>query len=74
MTTRTPRPPGDRWWRRLDGEPTLQELLDDPVIEAIMARDGVQRDELVKLIFEVRNKLLSRREPALAEAAEASAD
>lgn len=74
MTIGRSRPPADRWWRRVDGEPTLQELLDDPVIEAIMARDGVERDELVKLIFEVRTKLLRRREPARAEAAEASAD
>lgn len=74
MTIGRSQPPSDRWWRRIDGEPTLQELLDDPVIEAIMARDGVKRDELVKLIFEVRNKLLHRRNPAPVEAAEASAD
>ena len=74
MTTARMRPPGDRWWRRLDGEPTLQELLDDPVIEAIMARDGVRRDELVSLISEVRSRLLGRSELARAEVAEASAD
>lgn len=58
-TARTP-PPGDRWRRRLDGEPTIQELLNDPVIEAIMARDGVVREELLLLIEEVRIRLERR--------------
>jgi hypothetical protein len=73
MKTGSSRAPGDRWWRRIDGEPTLQELLDDPVIEAFLARDGVERDELVRLIFEVRDRLLRQRRP-LRETAAASAD
>jgi hypothetical protein len=31
----------------LDDEPTLEELLDDPVTQAIMAYDGVSRDEII---------------------------
>jgi hypothetical protein len=59
MTTDS-RPSGNRWRRRLDGEPSIQELLDDPVIEAVMARDGVGRPELEHLIAEMRIRLASR--------------
>jgi hypothetical protein len=48
---------GNRRYRRLDGEPTIGELLDDPVIEAMMARDGVARADLVHLMDEVRCRL-----------------
>jgi hypothetical protein len=44
----------------LDGEPSIKELLDDPVIEAIMARDGVRRKELELLICEMRDRLATR--------------
>lgn len=55
------RPPGsNRWRRRLDGEPSIKELLDDPVIEAVMARDGVRRKELEHLIDDVRGRLAGR--------------
>jgi len=54
------RPTGNRWRRRLDGEPSIQELLDDPVIEAVMARDGVARLDLEHLIAEMRDRLASR--------------
>lgn len=51
---------GTRWCRRLDGEPSIKELLDDPVIEALMARDGVRRKELERLIADVRDRLTAR--------------
>jgi hypothetical protein len=60
MTSVRKSPAGNRRYRRLDGEPTIGELLDDPVIEAIMARDGVARADLVHLIDEVRGKLERR--------------
>jgi hypothetical protein len=34
----------------LDGEPSLDEMLDDPVIQAVMSRDGVARDEIEDLV------------------------
>jgi hypothetical protein len=70
MTTVRKSPTGNRRPRRLDQEPTIRELLDDPVIEAIMARDGVARADLVHLIDEVRGRL-TRREAGreLADAA-----
>lgn len=57
MTTARKVPAGNRRSRRLDGEPTIRELLNDPVIEAVMARDGVARSDLVLLIDEVRGRL-----------------
>jgi hypothetical protein len=57
------RPSTGRWRRRLDGEPSIQELLDDPVIEAVMARDGVARVELEHLIDDVRDRLVARDRP-----------
>ena len=39
-----------------DDEPRLQDVLDDPVVQAMMARDGVGRDEIVDLALAVRAK------------------
>lgn len=38
-------------------EPALDEVLDDPVILAVMARDGIRRTEMVDLVHAVRKKL-----------------
>jgi hypothetical protein len=48
MTTRHP---------CLDFEPQLDEMLDDPVVQAVMARDGVERDELLDLVSAVQERL-----------------
>ncbi len=40
-----------------DPEPRVEELLDDPVLHALMARDGVSRAELERLIARVRRRL-----------------
>lgn len=40
-------------------EPRLDEVLDDPVIRAVMARDGIRRAEMVDLVRAVREKLAS---------------
>jgi len=37
-----------RTW--LSGEPSLQEMLSDEVMQAMMRRDGVRRDDLLTLI------------------------
>lgn len=59
----TSRPSGNRWRFMLDGEPSIKELLDDPVIEAVMARDGVRRKELEHLIADVRGRLNGHHGP-----------
>lgn len=38
-----------------DGEPSLEEMLDDPVVQAVMAQDGVERQELVDLVASLQS-------------------
>lgn len=38
-----------------DGEPSLEEMLDDPVIQAVMAQDGVERQEIVDLVAAIQS-------------------
>jgi hypothetical protein len=47
----------------LSFEPSLHEALTDPVIQAVMHRDGVSRDELVQLILVARARLMPRETP-----------
>jgi hypothetical protein len=42
---------------RHDEEPQIEELLDDPVTWAVMARDGVTREALVACIAEAQARL-----------------
>jgi hypothetical protein len=46
----------------LASEPELNEILDDPIIEAVMARDGVERDDLRTLLNDV-GRALCREKP-----------
>lgn len=50
--------------RQLDGEPSLSEMLADPIIQTIMARDGVAGDEMAALIGAVRSRLTGKRSDA----------
>lgn len=45
------------WRRALRGEPQLPDVMADPIIGMLMARDGVSRDELRSLIERVRRSL-----------------
>lgn len=38
-----------------DGEPSLDEMLDDPVIQAVMTQDGVARQEVVDLVASIQS-------------------
>jgi hypothetical protein len=38
-----------------DGEPSLDEMLDDPVVQAVMAQDGVERQEIVDLVASIQS-------------------
>lgn len=40
-----------------NGEPSLDELMDDDVIRRVMARDGVKPDQLRSLMDHMRNRL-----------------
>jgi hypothetical protein len=37
-------------------EPELDEVLDDPVVQAVMARDGVARGEILDLVSAVQER------------------
>ena len=43
------------------GEPTLAEMLEDPIVCALMARDGVRHDDLMRLMDATRLRLAPRR-------------
>lgn len=54
--------------RREDPEPALEELLDDPVLHAVMARDGIDRATLEAVIADARRRLgPGRHHPAPGE-------
>ena len=40
-------------WR----EPTLHEILNDPTLDTLLARDGISKDELNQIIDEARETL-----------------
>lgn len=40
-----------------DPEPSIAELLDDPVLQILMARDGVRRGELLDIVDAARARL-----------------
>lgn len=45
----------------IEGEPTLAELLDEPIVHLLVASDGVCIDALRQLIARVRRKLDDRK-------------
>ncbi len=47
--------------RPTHGEPAIADLLRDPVVEAVMASDGVTAEEVRHLLVEARERL--RTEP-----------
>ena len=47
-------------------EPRLDDVLEDPVILAVMARDGIHRTEMADLVCAVRKKLAAPDEKSAA--------
>lgn len=47
-------------------DPTLSELLDEPIIKAVMARDGISRESIHALIERVRRSRVRERQPLAA--------
>jgi hypothetical protein len=46
-------------------EPSLDDLLNDPILHALLARDGLTVEELRRFLDEMKRRLrLSRREAA----------
>ena len=48
-----------------DGEISLSEMLVDPIVQAVMLRDGTTSDEVAALIDRVRRQLAAGRPDAL---------
>ena len=38
-----------------DGEPSLEEMLDDPLVQAVMTQDGVGRQDIVDLVASLQS-------------------
>jgi hypothetical protein len=53
-----------RTCRFLHEEPPLAELIDDPIVRAVMARDRVTRAELVRVIEAAQRRLVDEAVPA----------
>jgi hypothetical protein len=43
--------------RRAFEEPAVADMLRDPVVQAVMARDGVRPEEVMRLMAAVRERL-----------------
>ena len=56
---RFPHGPHDLW-RQAGIEPPLADVLRDPVVQAVMRRDGVTPDELLRVIAEAQAQLRRR--------------
>ncbi|ACJ00492.1 hypothetical protein [Rhodospirillum centenum] len=54
----------------MEREPTLSEMLDDPLVRLVMARDGVHPDEVRTLIAATTARLAAARLAAARAAAE----
>ena len=46
-------------WSKPGIEPTLSEMLADPLVQALMRRDGVSRSALESVIAQVQDRLAS---------------
>jgi len=44
-------------WLRPGAEASLGEMLDDPIMQLVMARDGVSREEIEELVLSLRERL-----------------
>ena len=44
---------------QLAGEPSVSEMLDDPIIEAVMIRDGIKRHDILRLFAQLRPRLVA---------------
>lgn len=44
-------------WLRPGAEVSLREMLDDPIVHLLMARDGVSREEIETLVRSLRQRL-----------------
>ena len=51
-------------WQKLNAEPSVDEILDDPIVRLLMRGDGVGENEVRRLIETVREGLGAAMETA----------
>lgn len=54
-------------WRH--GEPTLAEVMNDPIVHLLMRRDGLAADQVWSVVLEVQSRLGRTLCPGVARAA-----
>ncbi|MCW5729978.1 MAG: hypothetical protein KIT20_04410 [Alphaproteobacteria bacterium] len=58
--------------RSWQSEPSLREMLDDPIVRLVMRRDGVDREQIRELLEPLRNAETADGKLSLARADKAS--
>ena len=46
-----------RRWERCGAEPPIEEMLSDPVIEAVLRRDGLTRQDVLAVVETARHRI-----------------
>ncbi len=57
-------------WQKLNAEPSVDEILDDPIVRLLMRGDGVGENEVRRLIETVREGLGAAMETAAPDGAD----
>ncbi len=57
-------------WQKLNAEPSVDEILDDPIVRLLMRGDGVEENEVRRLIETVREGLSAAMETAASDGAD----
>ncbi len=57
-------------WQKLSAEPSVDEILDDPIVRLLMRGDGVGENEVRRLIESVRKGLGAAMETTASDGAD----
>ncbi len=57
-------------WQKLNAEPSVDEILDDPIVRLLMRGDGVGENEVRRLIETVREGLAAAMETTASDGAD----
>ncbi len=57
-------------WQKLNAEPSVDEILDDPIVRLLMRGDGVRENDVRRLIETVREGLGAAMETAAPDGTE----
>jgi len=47
-------------------DPSLTEILDDPIVVAVMTRDGISREHVQRLMEQMRRRLRAQQQERIA--------